>query len=394
MPTIAEMLVASGLESSQKGPDLSGSLVKGGQLAEHINNIQDKRAHLEKAKAEQESEKWKTFGTWLDTYSKMPEGPAKKAYGSNFIPTGISAIGLSDKVHPEIIKMSTSDQQFAAFLHSKVRSGDLRVADLNDPNKAASLWAKEGQQFGDAQKMKDTIIDNKEALLKAEGDSMASDEKDSRARMMATAALTKQVQGQNEAGNIEVRKKVGDRYTVWETGGGKAASDKSAEAFRDAIKQLESNDVVLGTWDKNVPWGGEENVLARLDPKAKALIDQVRGGVNMKERLADPNPTAQQISSTMSRVIDPRLNNEENIKKLKAELKIIEASGKSSVNEFRAHNFIKDAPKEGAKKLPDFIGARKDAYKKLSAAEKKKFVDGAAKKYDVKHGDIMKLLGE
>lgn len=202
--SIADMLIGSALQNSTQAPDITGSIQKGAQLGEHIANVQAQRAQIEAAKQKAEQDKFEKVGSWLDTYAKMPEGPAKKAFGSNYIPTGIGALGLADKVHPDILKMATTDSNFAAFLRSKTRSGDLTVADLNNPDKAAEMYAKFGKQFGDEAKFQGVVTDNNEALLKAEADALASREKDARAQTVAGSR-----EGQREITNLgDLRKEV------------------------------------------------------------------------------------------------------------------------------------------------------------------------------------------
>jgi len=205
MATIAEMLIGSALDNSTKSaPDIGGALQKGAALGEHIAAVQAQRQQIELAKQKAEMDKFEKVGQWLDTYAKMPEGPAKKAFGSNYIPSGIGALGLSDKVHPDVLKMATTDSNFAAFLRSKTRSGDLSVADLNSPDKAAEMYAKYGKQFGDEQKFSQVVTDNNETLLKAESDALSSQEKDARAKTVAGSR-----EGQRDITNLgDLRKEV------------------------------------------------------------------------------------------------------------------------------------------------------------------------------------------
>lgn len=146
-PTIAEQLIASGLESSQKAPDLFGSYAKGAELAMQAEKVQQQRMELEQKKQENEMQKFQMAGQWFDTYAKMPEGAAKKAFGNQFIPNGITALGLQDKIHPNVLDMMKGDSNLSAYIISEAQRGNLDVSILSQPAEVAKLYAEHGAKF-------------------------------------------------------------------------------------------------------------------------------------------------------------------------------------------------------------------------------------------------------
>jgi hypothetical protein len=185
MATLAEQLVAGTMEQAQKAPDIAGNFAKGAELAQHVEQIQQQKQQLEQKKAELVMQKFEKVGTWLDSYSKMPEGGAKKAYGKNFIPNGIGALGLSDLIHPDVVTMMTTDPLLSGFLQAEVRSGHIGVSDLAQPDKIASFYAKNGKQFGDELKYKGAIEDTMPELLKAQDKFLAAEAAAKRAQTTA-----------------------------------------------------------------------------------------------------------------------------------------------------------------------------------------------------------------
>lgn len=192
MASIAEQLLAGAAQTAQTAPDFAGGIQKGAQLAESIAQVQQRREQLEQQKQQVQQQKFEKVGQWLTDYSKMPEGPAKKAFGNKFIPTGIGALGLGDKIDPTIIDMSKSDPTFAAFLVSNVRRGDLSVADLTNPDKVASLYAKVGKQFGDMDKFQSVVTENLEPLGEAEKFAQSEEGKAARAATISGSKQTQQ----------------------------------------------------------------------------------------------------------------------------------------------------------------------------------------------------------
>lgn len=189
MATLAEQLVGSVLQSSQNAPDIAGNFAKGAELAQRAEQIQQQRQQLEQKKQEVQMTKLEKVGGWLETYSKMPDGAAKKAFSSQFVTNGIKAMGLEDVIHPDVIKMMTTDPMLAGYLNSKVRAGELSVSELSQPEKIAGYYAKEGKQFGDQEKFKETISDEMPSLLKAEGEYLKNEAAAQRAQKISAPRM-------------------------------------------------------------------------------------------------------------------------------------------------------------------------------------------------------------
>lgn len=312
----ADQMVQSALVQSQKvGEGVGTSFNTGAELALKAEEIQQKKEAIAQEQQKLMMAKFEKVGTWFESLAKMPEGKAKNAFSKNFIPQGIQALGLQDKINPTVLEMMQGDASLATSLRSAIVEGRLSVADLQDPAKIAQAYPDLMRSYS-AEQIKQSVENNPEAFVKATED---------RQKNLAQAAAlqaqnTRQDKEIASKGKEQLAKKAADLYANYQGAGGKASIDKNLEAFSDAIKQLETNQVVFGTLGKNLPYGSSENVMARLDPKAKALVDQVRGAINMRLALSDPNPTEMQVNRILNQLIDPRLDNKTNIKKLNAYL--------------------------------------------------------------------------
>jgi hypothetical protein len=211
-----------------------------------------------------------------------------------------------------------------------------------------------------------------------------------RTQMAAEAAAERQGTQIAAAPETEYKKKVADVAANYNTQGGAAGVAKNVAKMRGVIDKLKSGEIELGTLAKNLPFGSTEEALSRIDPKAKAAMDDVRGAINLRASLADPNPTAMQVNSIMSRAFDPRLSNKENIKKLEEAIVELETAAKDREVEFKKFGF---AQKAATKQNFAPNKTQIDGFKKLPEDQQMKFLQGAAKKFDLSLDEIKKALG-
>ncbi len=338
MASIADMLVGSALENSTKVPDYAGSLQKGVQLGLQIQEVKLNRQKLEQTKAENSLQKYSKVTDLIKIAHESKDPAIANSLWKHAIPKTVKALGADDAFTDEFLETAakspeTREKVLGYQLEIQNRLNNLQpgdspaaavseiIATISDPAARASL---------------DT-----DRIVKALEVKAGEEQMNKRNQVTADAALGKQIQAQQETGNVEVRKKTGDAYSTWKNGGGASAREKTREIFNKAIKKLSNNEVVFGTKFKNIPWVGNPEKLPIADKAAKAFLDDIRGGISIKEKTGDPNPTQTQIDSIMSRVIDPRLDNFQNIEKLKTELNAMDADTKDKLNSFVQQGFMK-----------------------------------------------------
>lgn len=376
MATIAEQLLGQASQAVTQTPDLTGSIAKGAQLAQGVEQIRNQRAQIEQAKQELQMQKANSITDTLKIAAQSKDPRLKKFLLSKVMPAKVKALGMDQFFTPDSMEMiQTSDEALQKVLglqldlDAKIRSGEISGAEAYQQAQA--------------------ILSNPEELAMLDTDQLfAAQEfakseigKSYRAEQVARASLGKQIQGQQAAGDVEASKDVAKAWNTWETGGGVAAREKAEGIFEDAIKRLREGKVKLGTVGKKVPWlGGREDVLAITDEKAKALLDDIRGGISIREKTGDPNPTQTQIDSIMSRIIDPRLSNAENIKKLETELNAMRADTRNKISTFKRYGHPVTEPT--AKKAPA----------KAPAAKQDSKVSDFATQYGMTYDQALQVL--
>lgn len=391
------MMFANAAQSAQQGiGDVAGSIHKGAELAQTINNIQTQRAQIEQKKQEIDMQKIEKIGSWYEKAADMPDGAARRAFIKNYIPQGINALGMGDRIHPVVQEMLASEPIMPAYLKTKIANGEIKYADvleaMQDPEKMAGLMQRtELEKFGGIEALKTAISENGKGL--AEADKLHTTEvgKTARAEITQTGQNTRQWNQINSQGQIEYQKKIGELAANYNAAGGSAAASLRIKKAQGALAKLESGEVEMGTLFKMIPYMSDEKMLAKFDPKAKAVLDDIRGSVDLKEALRDPNPTATQIATAMSRVIDPNLSNEQNIEKVKAFLEQVKLSVDSSEREFEAGGYLKRSA--NPKRVSGRDKSEADA-KKASATPKKKFKEFSAMQQDVIINKISKQTGK
>lgn len=377
------------------------SVIQGAQLAQQAEAINQKRQMLEQQKAELAKTKLDKFTAYMFKATQQKDPKAK----SNYIkaaPQVRDAYGIPASVFSDesIQSMGTSDDDAgrAYTLSLAVQKGDMSAADAiaiyNDPEKRLQvnptpMELRSGNKeftVSDAQK---TFLDNQ----------------------AKQAALTAQAQRQDKeiatTGTREIAKKTGEQYAAYQAQGGKAGVEKNIAALDTAIKQLKSGEVRFGTLAKKVPFGSSEDVLSFYDEKAKALVDSVRGSVNMRAALADPNPTEKQINAIMGRTIDPRLSNAENIKKLEDAKRALLSDVSSKEAIFAQHGFMtpsapqqrqsapaaaSPAPAGGGRPLSELDNPAVAQKLMKAIASNANMLDVLAKRYGVSPTQLQRLL--
>lgn len=332
MASFAEMMYQSQTQSAQNtGAGLADSVVRGASLA-----LQKEQNDLAKVKLAQDKKalgtaKYEKFVEALDKGVKY-EGAAKTNYYTKILPQYRDALGLTDAFPDQTIDFTTKTPQNIARLQTIIA----RTRDPKDPLTEAEAIALINDPVAFADVTPEYRTEATQELAKA-----ATTKINAKAQMASLEAQNMRQDKEFErTGSKKVAEETAKLYTAYQSAGGSAAMDVGIEKIDSAIKRLESGEVKFGTLGKNIPYGDSDAVMARLDPKAKLLVDDIRGAANMKALLADPNPTAQQIAMIQNRMIDPRLDNAANLTKLRAQRKAMVTERANKEAEFRKQGLM------------------------------------------------------
>lgn len=338
--SLAEMMLAQTSQSQQnQSAGLAESFQKGAQLA--MQKEQNEMAKAQVVQKQQELQNAK-LTKWWDAVSaaQMNKDPrARRDFIEKSAPRMRDALGLGKEIPDDFIGTLVASEENlskAETLNNMFANGEIShqqlVSVYNDPVAFANVQPTPSFAMG------------AEAMGVADA---------SKTRINADARRA-EIQGQNYRQQVDIgatgqkalATKSAASFDAYNNLGGRAGVDKNISKIEEAIAKLkkgpngEAPEVKLGTLAKNLPFGSDESVLARLDPAAKALVDDVRGSVNMRAALADPNPTEKQISQLLARTIDPRLSNEANIKKLQDSLNAMRQEVGDKEKEFQRQGFI------------------------------------------------------
>lgn len=310
MPSIAEMLVSSGLESSGKTQvDGIGAVKAGAQLAETIENMKLNRAKLEQTKAEHSLQKYSKVTDLIKIAHESKDPAIANSLWKYAIPKTVKALGADDAFTDEFLETAAKSPEtrekvlgYQLEIQQKIAAGmpaTQAVAEviptISDPAARAAL---------------DT-----DRIIKAQEVRAGEEQMNARNKEIAAATLGRQVQQQSAAGGVEFDKKLAGIAATFASKDKNEMQDTLNKAER-SIKALESKKVNTGGFLKGLV-SKNSLVQSTLDPDTKALMDDVRGLINIKLSLGDPNPTEKQIDQVLGRIIDPGLSNEKNIQKLK-----------------------------------------------------------------------------
>ena len=97
-----------------------------------------------------------TISGWYEIASKMPEGKDRNAFVNSFIPEGINALGLGDKIHPVTTEMFQGNPNLARYMANEIRAGRMNYSDLMHPDRIAKV-ADAASQFGSREMFVETV---------------------------------------------------------------------------------------------------------------------------------------------------------------------------------------------------------------------------------------------
>lgn len=212
MASFAEMIYGTAQNVAQDvGKGVPQALQAGAELAQKQETLQQSRAALEQKKQDMELAKFEKVGGWFESYAKMPEGAAKKAFGEKFITNGIQALGLQEKIHPLNMEAMIKDSKVAFGISEIIRNGgDARL--LADPEAFMKKYP-EAQQLGAANEIAAVAGEYPEMLGKAS--EQARDRASAKERAVIAAEAAK-ARGEGIEGRFDQsqKTKLADKVTA------------------------------------------------------------------------------------------------------------------------------------------------------------------------------------
>jgi len=363
MPTLAELMAQSAMQSTaSQGLDIAGNFAKGTQLGQEGAKIRQESAkqaaqiaqraenhELEKQKhaaklQELEMGKFEKLGGWIDTYAKMPEGPAKKAFGSNYIPNGIKALGLGDKIHPLNQEMLLKEPKLAGAMRAGIAEGKYTYAILADPEAVAKA-APDLLKDASAQEIAAVAANYPESLNEAQKEFLTRQtQKETNAATIA-AAYGRQANDVANSGVVKVKEEVAKEFAKYDAIGGGATIDKAISTFEDVLKKLKNGEIVTGDGPLvKIPYTKRAEWLAVHNPKLKAVQDTVYSEQNLKALTGDSAPGERQIADAKGQMFDVALPTGSNIERVEAVVRRMKDEKSRKEARFRAEGFMPSAP--------------------------------------------------
>lgn len=184
MADFANMIYGTAQNVAQNDP--VSAIKQGASLAIQVEEMQQKRQDLVQKQQALEIAKYDKVGGWMEAWTKMPEGGAKKAFAEKFIPNGVQALGLQDKIHPLNLEAMLKDSKLATGVISWVRGGG-DPAILNDPTKLMEA-APHLLQLGSADEIAAVGGNMQDAVGKANEQSLDRKSQEKRAALAAQNA--------------------------------------------------------------------------------------------------------------------------------------------------------------------------------------------------------------
>lgn len=373
MPSFAETIMQEGMKSAGEGPDIMGGIKAGSELAQHAENIKTQRANIELQKEKLGDARLENFGT---AFEKMKNFTGKSRNGYlKYLKSYRDALNLQDKIDDDTFDFVTTDDEAVQgrlnTLLSDRRNGKIENTQmfsiLQDRSKFADLEMTPDiiKRIEEADKV---AVENRVELNKQQNSINATRNNEAVAR--------------DEAGNVELRKQTGKAFQTFEAKGGIGHVNHQIAILERAKKMLA---------DKTVETGGKIATAASMfgstgvalyDKQMKAMQDDVKKGINLKENLDAQFAAREADMQYEMRGVDPKLDNKQNIRKIQDTIDGLKISRDNAVNTYVQHGHVPKGyrpsinrelvPPESGMQLPPGIDAEK--FKLKSPAEQQRII--------------------
>lgn len=386
MAGIADMLVGSVLESSDKTVDIGGAITKGAALAESIGNMQNQRALLEQKKMEIQQAKLTKFVEAVDKGKDFKDPSAKKNYYSKFLPNYRDQLGLQDVFPDDSLQFVTGSDEnlgrvrtLVGWVTSGKMKGDEAIQAFNDPI-ALSEVPVTADAFGGKEGATPDLL----------GAIKFQREQDDKLKAAALAQQGQNMRQQTEitsTGPKEVAKKTAVEFTKFNSEGGKAGLEAKIGKLDDVIEQLKNEEFKTGTTGAIVAGTLGDRATAIYNKKLKAAADTVKSAINIKSVLDSQFSDAVMKETQRQLGLDENLDNKQNITKLERLRDQLKNEVTNKVSEFQRQGFPVKSSWKG------LSSAQKDHFQSLPKAEQERAFKGLIERFDIPIDQLKKELG-
>lgn len=319
MASIADMIAASGLQSSQSAPDLTGSVARGAELGMKMEEMKNQRQALEAKKTEVKNTKIQEMTDDLQK-AKNLSGTALKGY-KQFLNNKALTYQIDDLFNPETIELITAapeNLERFTVIRDDVLNGrrtlEEGIATLKDPSKFYDVTPN---MLGDLYDASKTRVQANESM--------------NRAKTMAQSSMDKQVQAQRAAPSVtEATEKAKGRVKYLSEE--KAAGESAIESLEDVASKLKnpgSSKVKTGSILQAIPGIRSDAVQSVFSPETVAAKTQAQSALNaILRQTLGAQFTQQEGERVLNQIWDDKQPNTENarrillkVKQLKGEMK-------------------------------------------------------------------------
>lgn len=387
MATIAEMLVNSGLQSSQQAPDFGQAISRGAEMAAHVEQVKLQRMKLEQDKKQLQDHRLKEFVTAIDKGKDFKDPTAKKNYYTKFLPRYRDQLNLTE-VFPDdnLAFLVNNDENLA-----RVRTLTQLVADGKMTGEVAVTTANNPLLLGDVPPTPDSMGGKEGSMPDLQGAIKFNREQRDKIKV---AELTQTGQNQRldknieTAGQVAAREKIGKDYATFKTAGGLSGAVAKVKKLQEVVDAFERGEIKTrgaGTIIAGTIAG--DTGLALANSKFKKALDAARSSINLKASLDSQFAAKEAEQQYSMRTLDKSLETEDNKQRAKDLLEEAKNDLTTKVREFQAHGHPVKMPYFG---LNDY---QKQQIKELAKEEQIKFLQGFAERYDVTLERLRKDLG-
>lgn len=339
------------------------------QLGQQIQQVQANRHKIEQAKDTLQHKKLGTLMTTLENIrTKVPKA-AQRSMMKNLA-----------KPQAESLKMPFDDTFVEAYLSPDISPAALSEAitnyntGLGESIKTGQPISEEtraaGAQFlqglgGDATVFANVTTKTIGQQTQAEAVKAAARAQDVRQQVGIQAAEQKQDKTIQSTGVISADREFGKETSRFRAAGGQKTIEKNIDLLDDAISDLKKPGKLSGSIRHLIPLLNDDSVTDVVDPKLAAVRDKIKGAIQatLKETLG-AQFAEKEGEAIYNRAFNPRLDDEENIRRATVEVKALKSMAKSKLDRIKhfertgsTQGFVDTAPKRsGGGISADLVG--------------------------------------
>jgi len=341
MASISDMLVQSSLQGSQQaGESFTSGLKAGADLASTIEAAQQRRAQIEQQKEQLYMQKVDKVMEAVEKGAGFKDKIAQNNYFKNYVPSMIKAFKVDDFFNPELMGFMQSPEVrdklvgLRLDIQDKINNGELKGAQILQYAKS-KVSPEELAQL-------DT-----ESLLEQQKFAAQEAGKSARAETVADAAAGRAKAAREDAGQVELSKKVADKYANYTAGGGRAGMQSSLTKLSEVAKALETGEVETGGVSTKIPWIKSDDAQSMLNPKMVQFKTDAQAALNNILRTTlGTQFTEQEGIRVLNQVWDDRQPPKVNAKRVQDKIKELRANVRDSESEFRRFNYLQEPEKK------------------------------------------------